>query len=559
MRHALPRRPKRLAALAGLALVVGAAVLPAHADTSTHETTDVLPRSTGAIGHGAVPGGQVTRDQIMDRATDWVAKQVPYTHEGVHGQKYDFWQDEPTGGPYRQDCSGFISMAWQLDRSRTTDDLSDVAEKTTWDQLQPGDALNTTSGGHAILFAGWNDKAKGTFRYIAQSRRGVPTMAASANRNDRKIAGHDASGYQPLRYRKLADAPAATPAAVVPPPAPAPVQTPAAPAHEPAAPAAPPVPPSPTAPPTSPAPAAPSTPTPAPGQTSATPSPATRSGTVAATGSRLYRITPDHQAVEEYTGKGDTWVKVRGATSRIYTSRSTLYATDRTTGDIWQYDPAHKDTGSDHPAGVDGPWTRIGGPGAQFAATADRLYGLSPDHSAVHEYTGNPGVWNRVRLAGTDRILTSATTLYAVDPVTAAGGGIHQYDAASGRWTDIGGPGAQFAATADHLYGVSPDHSAVYEYTGNPGVWDRVRLAGTDRIYTSRSTLYITDPVTTGTRGDIWQYDRERRTWTRIGGPGASFLATDTHLYGVSPGHTGIYENTGRGDTWTKISGPVAT
>lgn len=111
MRRTPRPHPKRLAALTGLALIVGAAVLPAHADSTTHETTDVLPRSTGAIGHGATPGGQVTRDQIMARAEDWVAKQVPYTHEGVHGQKYDFWQDDPTGGPYRQDCSGFISMA----------------------------------------------------------------------------------------------------------------------------------------------------------------------------------------------------------------------------------------------------------------------------------------------------------------------------------------------------------------------------------------------------------------------------------------------------------------
>ncbi|ARF83349.1 hypothetical protein ACIG0C_36460 [Kitasatospora aureofaciens] len=553
MRRTPRPHPKRLAALTGLALIVGAAVLPAHADSTTHETTDVLPRSTGAIGHGATPGGQVTRDQIMARAEDWVAKQVPYTHEGVHGQKYDFWQDDPTGGPYRQDCSGFISMAWQLDRSRSTDDLSDVAEKTTWEQLQPGDALNTTSGGHAILFAGWTDKAKGVFRYIAQSRRGVPTMAASANRNDQKIAGHDASGYQPLRYRKISETPPA-PAPAPQPPAPTPAPAPAHEAASSPAPAATPSAPSTSAPAQSPAPSTPA-PVPAPA-----PAPADSGTSVAATGSRLYRIAPDHTAVEEYTGKGDTWVKVRGATRAIYTSRSTLYATDRTTGDIWQYDPARKNTGGEpHQAGVDGPWIRIGGPGAQFAATADRLYGVSPDHSGIYEYTGTPGVWNRVRLAGTDRILTSAGTLYAVDTAaTAVGGDIHQYDAASGRWTRIGGPGAQFAATADHVFGVSPDHTGLYEYTGTPGVWDRVRSTGTDRIYTSHSTLYATDPVTPATPGDIRQYDREHRTWTRIGGPGANFLATDTHLYGVSPDHTAIYQYTGRGDDWTKISGPIA-
>lgn len=50
-------------------------------------------------------------------------------------------------------------------------------------------------------------------------------------------------------------------------------------------------------------------------------------GIVLATSSRLYRITADAQ-VEEYTSKTDTWTVIRKRTERIFTSPTTLYATD---------------------------------------------------------------------------------------------------------------------------------------------------------------------------------------------------------------------------------------
>ncbi|GGU92113.1 hypothetical protein GCM10010502_51830 [Kitasatospora aureofaciens] len=92
----------------------------------------------------------------------------------------------------------------------------------------------------------------------------------------------------------------------------------------------------------------------------------------------------DRGRVALYTGAGDGWTQVRGATDRVFTSRTTLYATDLTTGDIEQYDRGR------------GTWTRIGGPGATFAATDDHLYGVSPDHSGVFEYTGANGAWTEI-------------------------------------------------------------------------------------------------------------------------------------------------------------------
>ncbi|WP_030558608.1 hypothetical protein, partial [Kitasatospora aureofaciens] len=69
-------------------------------------------------------------------------------------------------------------------------------------------------------------------------------------------------------------------------------------------------------------------------------------------------------------------------------------------------------------------------------------------------------------------IFTSATTLYATDP---ASGDIEQYDRGRGTWTRIGNPGSGFAATGDHLYGLSVDHHGVFEYTGAGDSWKQVR------------------------------------------------------------------------------------
>jgi cell wall-associated NlpC family hydrolase len=58
------------------------------------------------------------------------------------------------------DCSAFVSKAWGVAR-QTTDTLSSVAHPIAKDDLQPGDALNLTTGrdpdgdGHIRLFDRW--------------------------------------------------------------------------------------------------------------------------------------------------------------------------------------------------------------------------------------------------------------------------------------------------------------------------------------------------------------------------------------------------------------------
>jgi hypothetical protein len=61
--------------------------------------------------------------------------------------------------PYRSDCSGFVSWAWDLPPpGRTTDELApavtDITQAIDGHALQPGDALNIP-GDHMILFVSW--------------------------------------------------------------------------------------------------------------------------------------------------------------------------------------------------------------------------------------------------------------------------------------------------------------------------------------------------------------------------------------------------------------------
>ena len=109
--------------------------------------------------------GAVTPATAIARAQDWVNAECPYS------------QTSYTDG-YRMDCSGFVSMAWDLQtgtgdaQSLVTQTLPEVAtdvgttRSITWGSpaVKPGDAIiyNSTitpvDGSHAILFQSWGTK-----------------------------------------------------------------------------------------------------------------------------------------------------------------------------------------------------------------------------------------------------------------------------------------------------------------------------------------------------------------------------------------------------------------
>ncbi|MGY0055116.1 hypothetical protein ACWY4P_00750 [Streptomyces sp. LZ34] len=114
-------------------------------------------------------------------------------------------------------------------------------------------------------------------------------------------------------------------------------------------------------------------------------------------------------------------------------------------------------------------------------------------------------------------------------------------------------PMVSIVSGADSQYGLTADHSAVYQRSSASPDWSRIG-GPASHLYTSGNTLYATNPRS----GDIHQYNRARGTWTRIGGPGADFAGTRDRLYGASPDHSGVYAYTGTPGSWFRIGGPLA-
>ncbi|MFE4951038.1 cell wall-binding repeat-containing protein [Leifsonia sp. NPDC056665] len=96
------------------------------------------------------PPPTVSSDEIT-RAKSWIDAKVPYNQRLSYSNQY---------GTYREDCSGFVSMALGLPSSYTTVTLPQVMHPISKDQLQPGDfMLNSAAGdnGHVAIFMGWTD------------------------------------------------------------------------------------------------------------------------------------------------------------------------------------------------------------------------------------------------------------------------------------------------------------------------------------------------------------------------------------------------------------------
>jgi hypothetical protein len=98
-------------------------------------------------------------ERAVQRGKVWVDLGIPYNQSA-------YYQG------YRQDCSGFISMAWQLSRngrpvSATTVTLPNYSKTlSSKNDLQPGDAINNRkpgNAGHVVLFVKWDDKNQGKF------------------------------------------------------------------------------------------------------------------------------------------------------------------------------------------------------------------------------------------------------------------------------------------------------------------------------------------------------------------------------------------------------------
>ncbi|MGW1001604.1 peptidoglycan-binding protein [Streptomyces sp. NPDC002520] len=212
----LPGRPGAPPAVRGAMVVAAAAsaalgaVSPAAAQTAPHSPP--RPGVTRTDGESDTPQGPkaplhgqagrparpsttktpaTTRTAIINRAKIWVAAKVPY-------KTTDYWPDG-----YRQDCSGYVSMAWGLGANEWTGSLAQFGVKITKDELQPGDMLlfhnknNPQKGSHVVIFGGWTDYTHTYYKVYEQTpprTRSQPTPYQYWT---------NATKYVPYRYKGL--------------------------------------------------------------------------------------------------------------------------------------------------------------------------------------------------------------------------------------------------------------------------------------------------------------------------------------------------------------------
>jgi len=127
-----------------------------------------------------------SRSSIIDRGNVWVNNRVPYDQNG----DYDGW---------REDCSGFVSMTWSLEKpGLTTSTLPSVSHKISKDELQAGDILLNEQE-HVVLFAGWANTDRTLYIAMEETKPGEGTV----KRVTPYPYWYDTSLFIPYRYNKV--------------------------------------------------------------------------------------------------------------------------------------------------------------------------------------------------------------------------------------------------------------------------------------------------------------------------------------------------------------------
>ena len=155
------------------------------------------PVELGSIASPLSAGCAITRDQILasasadrrqavERGFGWLDEKVPYSQAASHDG-------------YRTDCSGFVSMCWDLGHSSNTSSLYSGDGNTrldSYDDLVVADAL--VKQGHVVLFLAWNDDAHEGACVLEQA-----STASDMQFRVRTTASLRSAGYKAIRADSL--------------------------------------------------------------------------------------------------------------------------------------------------------------------------------------------------------------------------------------------------------------------------------------------------------------------------------------------------------------------
>lgn len=133
---------------------------------------------------------EITPSKIIENAKVWLNPCVPYSQSDYH--------KGADGINYRQDCSGYVSMAWKLGTSQTTRTLDQYSTKISKSELTSGDIL-LNAGEHTLIFDKWVDSSKSNYWAYEQH----PSCTEHHQIPYPYWSNYDPSSYHPYRYNKV--------------------------------------------------------------------------------------------------------------------------------------------------------------------------------------------------------------------------------------------------------------------------------------------------------------------------------------------------------------------
>ncbi|MDX3538131.1 hypothetical protein PV721_28035, partial [Streptomyces sp. MB09-01] len=174
----------------------------------------------------------------------------------------------------------------------------------------------------------------------------------------------------------------------------------------------------------------------------------------------VYALTPNKDAVYQYTGMGTSWTRIGDAAGQIYAGGWGLVATNPSSGDLYRY------------LGTPNLWEHIGGAGASFAVGTDTVYALTPNKDAVYQYTGMGTSWTKI--GGPAGQIYAGEWGRGLVSTSTSTGDLRAYLDIADTWRLIGVAGSAFAVATDSVYRLTPTKDAVYRYRGWGISWAKI-------------------------------------------------------------------------------------
>lgn len=179
MQTVSPHRTKRWLALFGATVIGFLAVL-----------TSLTLFSGGGSGASTL-GGSISRAEINQRAQYWITDHVMYSQSA-------YTWDVDHSRRYRQDCSGFVTMAWHANGDFWTGNMLSISHRISLSSLQPGDAMLKTQE-HTALFEGWANSSHSAMNVWEESDYGKPALKTT-------WGSSYFNGFIPVRYNNVSGA-----------------------------------------------------------------------------------------------------------------------------------------------------------------------------------------------------------------------------------------------------------------------------------------------------------------------------------------------------------------